>query len=203
MGGSASVHQDEWDRLHMEGKNGAIRQLPTDLYDHLSEQSDAYSSNKNYIGYVDPDNGVVLVDSTKLVEEFNSQEVDPTKSANNESIEPMDIPGSVKSTSHNSLNELCDAGEILKPFEKKTMHQLAYEHINEMPLPTDESRPISGFAVKKGKLVCNSTTFNAFIDDFHSADRQMSEFEMSKLSLLVGKLNRQEYDRKYNLYRKS
>lgn len=73
---------------------------------------------------------------------------------------------------------------------KKTMHQLAYEKKTGLPLPSDENRPISGFGIKQGKLQMNSTTFNAYHDQFHSQGRTVGEVEKLKLTALVEKLNK-------------
>ena len=190
---SAAVNEDEIAGLHLEGRNGNVRKLPDSLYDNLSSMSDPYSRTKDFIGYVDPAHGVVLVESDKLLEEYNSYKQTPKEK------EQPELPGLINTTSTGFLNDLngilLDGNRDAVSKTPKTMHQLAYERITGSTVPLDDTRPISGFSIKKGQLVVNSTTFNAYEDEFHTSEREMSSFELKKLSKLMAKLHQEEVEK--------
>ena len=182
--GAANVKQDKFNNLQLEGHDGTIIYLPKDLYDHLAPESDAFSSTKDFIGFVDKEMGVVIVDASTIIDEFNRCNEPQTP----DNLAP-ELPGLVRSSSTNSLHKQ-EASS--RKEDKKTMHQLAYERVTGRSLPSDDTRPISGFGIKNGNLLYNSNTFNAFCDNYHTSGREMSLVEMYKLDSLINKLKSEE-----------
>lgn len=214
------------DVLMLENPIGESRLLPSDLYEELSDISDAYDPLQEFIGFVDPVKGVVIVDAAKLlpeqstptkinrtnqgrrlserygnlssIPELKTEPKSPSStlqdfSSRETSAKQRESPNLIKcETPEVTDSDDDDAGNSPRNSKfnpKKTMHQLAYEEKMGHPVPDDETRPISGFGIRKGKLIFNSTTFNAFSDDFHSEDRTMGDYEKEKLFQLVNKLN--------------
>lgn len=161
---------------------GSRRSLPSDIYDKLANISDTFDSKKDFIGYVDPVLGIVLVDTESLVTDENSS---PSHAALSEFTNNDKTP-----VNGEDLRNLF--GSAI-PIEHKTMHELAYEKKNNgKSLPANESRPISGFSVRQGVVHFNSSTFNSFNDPFHTNERKMGELEEEKIRSLIETLKKSE-----------
>lgn len=188
--GQALVVKEGDRQFRLGAHGGPQRHLQANLFE-LSPLSDPYDLHKDFIGYVDPTVGVVLVDACTLKEQYSedheSSDVTTPPSGGRSSFDGgTDRPGSRPASP-------IGVSRHQNKIKAKTMHELAYEKKNGgRPLPEDESRPISGFAIKKGKLMFNSSTFNAFIDEFHTEERGMGDVERHELTVLVDKLNFEE-----------
>lgn len=204
---SALVHKTEYETFQIQNLIGDIRPLPF-RYDELSPISDPYDSTKDFIGYVDLMQGVVIVDAATLIDEYNrgqnavgespssddiSNEGGLQRSARNSSLEVV-LSDNLGGDGSRTLEHSIEDQKTREMGFRKTMHQLAYEKKNNgCPLPKDSERPISGFAIKQGELAFNSTTFNAFKDEFHTSGRDMGDVERTELLVLLDKLKREEH----------
>lgn len=190
--------------LHLLSQYGDKRLLSDDLYSKLADISDTYHSTKNYIGYVDPSVGVVLVDASRLTKDTSvgssssraALGVQDTSSTDIPDVHLHDVQSSTVQEDH-MVHDLEESSPIISSPEKlqdnKTMHQLAYENKNMgRHLPDDETRPISGFAVRNGVVHLNSSTFNSFSDAFHADSRTMGSVETGLLTALFDRLNKLE-----------
>ena len=180
--------------IDLVSTQGIKRTLPANLYEKLAEISDPFSSKKDFVGYVDPKVGIVLVDASTLLGTYETQthvQCHQPNKGSSKKIKASDEPVIPEETNERNATSLSPSISPKKTW--KTMHQLAYEKKNKgMPVPSGKSRPISGFGVKNGKVYFNSTTFNAFTDDFHTDGRGMGSFEMKNLEKLFMRLREEE-----------
>lgn len=198
--GQALVVKESDQNFHLRGQDGRRKDLPPNIYE-LAAKSDPYDSRKDFIGYVDVVIGVVLVDANSLIDEYNRH-----RQAAGETHSGHKLDDVIENKSLNSLQSstYISGSRVASPQKNckmhyckcKTMHELAYEKKNEgRPLPDDNLRPISGFGIKQGKLVFNSSTFNGFEDDFHTDERDMGPVERLELQALIDRLNHQDLEK--------
>jgi hypothetical protein len=184
--GRALLEEKE-EELYQHNAARKKRPLPPNLYRNLAYISDPYDPSRDYIGFVDPLLGVVLVDMESL---------DRNNSTTN-GLERDPLAGWGGLTQHgkpsSNAGRLYEGGSQDRETEnaqsEKDMHRLAYEKKMGNLLPIGATRPISGFAIKKGELQFSSVSTNAYRDDFHSGDKATVEIEEEKLAALVQKLN--------------
>ncbi|XP_018015039.1 uncharacterized protein LOC108671950 [Hyalella azteca] len=209
----AAKVQERDDELFLEGNDGHELILPHDLYDKLGNVSDPYDPNKDFIGFVDPLFGVVLVDTEKLQEHItnkthnaqgNTVEENGLKSCSNSLTdenehrnreEPISATNRTAEGTRSPKEAISSPSRAGTDKKEKTLHHLAYEMKIGYPPPEDENRPISGFGVKNGRILSNSSTFNSFSDEFHTEERGMSETEQVKLTALISRLH-ESYQKK-------
>ncbi|KAF2353366.1 hypothetical protein FHG87_015881, partial [Trinorchestia longiramus] len=186
------------DKLFLESDDGKVRNLPSTLYTQLADISDPYDPSKDFIGFVDPSIGVVLVDTKSLKRDHESNKSGGkhtddhdgklrVKSRSSSAVRTSTYETPVGDTISNATISTLERSASLK--KEKTLHQLAYEKKMGHSPPDDETRPISGFGVKKGKVVFNSTTFNSYDDEFHTQERTMGETEQVKVTALICRLH--------------
>ena len=109
---------------------GTKRALPSYLCEKLADILDPFSSQKDFIGYVDPEIGIVLVDASTLIGTCETQTRDECdnveqRSGRSKKINQCNEP--IQPFVSNEAVTTSVSPSISKKKETKTMHQLVYE----------------------------------------------------------------------------
>ena len=189
-GGLVIQYTEGSNTIELVSTQRAKRTPPTDLYEKLADVSDPFSSKKDFIGYVDPRVGIVLVDASTL---SGTEETETLRGCERGRSGSSRATGeSRESTTPKATGKTSVYSAMSQSNKNKTMHQLAYQKKNGgAQVPKVEFRPIA-FGVKNGMIYLNSTTTNAFTDIINKKGQELSALEKEKLEKLFKTLRETE-----------